>query len=126
MAAMRFCFAGVLSLGSVGLDPLPVYGQAEYFPPSNLPNVILITADHLRWDQVAANSNPAIITPNLDQLIEAWTTFRGSGIPSGQVSDELVEIIDVMPSLLEILGMEQTKGNPGDVARLGDEWSAWA
>ena len=39
--------------------------------------------------------------------------FRGPGIPSGQVNDELVEIVDVMSTLLEMLGMEQTKGNQG-------------
>lgn len=41
------------------------------------PNVILITGDHLRWNHVAANGNPAILTPNLDRLAREGTSFTG-------------------------------------------------
>ncbi len=39
------------------------------------PNVILITADHLRWDHLAANGNPAILTPQMDRLARGGVSF---------------------------------------------------
>lgn len=66
------------------LVAVPLWPQAEYFPPENVPspddypNIILITGDHLRWDHVAANGNPHIITPNLDRLIREGATFRST------------------------------------------------
>jgi arylsulfatase A-like enzyme len=39
--------------------------------------------------------------------------FRGPGVPRGKPSDELVEVVDVMPTLVEMLGLEQTAGNQG-------------
>ncbi len=56
------------------------FSQAEYFPPQNppdLPNVVLITGDHLRWDHIAANGNPAIITPRMDSLAKEGVSFTG-------------------------------------------------
>ena len=56
------------------------FPQAEYFPPqnppSNLPNIVLITGDHMRWDHIAANGNPAMITPFMDELANTGSTFR--------------------------------------------------
>jgi arylsulfatase A-like enzyme len=40
------------------------------------PNIVLITGDHLRWNHVAANGNPAIQTPRMDALAAAGTSFR--------------------------------------------------
>ncbi len=55
------------------------FPQAEYFPPENppshLPNVVLITGDHLRWDHVAANGNPAIVTPHMDATAHEGVSF---------------------------------------------------
>ena len=71
--------ASLLAL-ALALVPPPLPGQAEYFPapepPPGAPNIILITGDHLRWDHVAANGNPALITPHMDALVEAGVTFR--------------------------------------------------
>jgi len=39
--------------------------------------------------------------------------FRGPGVPANVVSDELVEIVDVMPTLLEMLELKLPKGNQG-------------
>ena len=39
--------------------------------------------------------------------------FAGPGIPEGTSSAELCEIVDVMPTLMELLGLQQTKGNQG-------------
>lgn len=37
--------------------------------------VIWITADHMRYDCIAAHSNPAMHTPNLDRLVEQGVSF---------------------------------------------------
>lgn len=39
--------------------------------------------------------------------------FAGPGVPEGKNSRELCEIIDIMPTALDMLGIEQTKGNQG-------------
>ena len=63
------------------LFALPAFPQADYFPPEltermkEMPHIILITGDHLRWDHIAANGNPAMITPNIDELVRGGTTF---------------------------------------------------
>ncbi len=39
------------------------------------PNVILITADHLRFDTVACNGDPVVRTPNIDRLAAEGTNL---------------------------------------------------
>jgi arylsulfatase len=39
-------------------------------------NVLLITADQMRFDAIAAHGNPYIRTPNLDRLVASGVTFR--------------------------------------------------
>jgi len=39
------------------------------------PNIVLITGDHLRWNHVAINGNPAIKTPRMDALASSGVTF---------------------------------------------------
>jgi arylsulfatase A-like enzyme len=39
--------------------------------------------------------------------------FAGAGIPRGGRSEGLCEILDVMPTLLDLLGIPQVKGNQG-------------
>lgn len=43
------------------------------------PNLILITGDHLRWDHVAANGNPAIVTPHMDRMAREGVSFTLAG-----------------------------------------------
>ncbi|MFW5802764.1 MAG: sulfatase [Verrucomicrobiota bacterium] len=38
-------------------------------------NIIWITTDHMRYDCIAANGNPAMHTPNLDRLARGGTSF---------------------------------------------------
>ena len=82
MTTMHFRLACALLIVFAGFTPPPAYGQAEFFPPKKtpslkeVPNIVLITGDHLRWDHVAANGNPAIITPHMDRLVKEGTTFR--------------------------------------------------
>ena len=39
------------------------------------PNILLITADHLRYDTLGCNGNPVIQTPGIDELSAASTRF---------------------------------------------------
>ena len=39
--------------------------------------------------------------------------FSGPGVPQGAHSDELCELVDVMPTLLELTGVPLPKGNQG-------------
>jgi arylsulfatase len=74
-------FLGAMRLLALILFALPAFPQADYFPPEitermkQMPHIILITGDHLRWDHIAANGNPAMITPNIDELVRGGTTF---------------------------------------------------
>ena len=38
-------------------------------------NVIWITTDHMRFDNIAAHGNPAMVTPNMDRLFRHGVTF---------------------------------------------------
>ncbi len=67
-------FPGSFLGSAAGALPAPgLGGQAA--DASRRPNVILITGDHLRWDHVAANGNPAIVTPHMDRLAREGVTF---------------------------------------------------
>jgi len=54
-------------LGAAGAAPLAASAK--------LPNIILITGDHLRWDHVAANGSPHMVTPNMDRLAKEGVSF---------------------------------------------------
>lgn len=41
----------------------------------NRPNIILITTDHMRVDNVCANGNEAMETPNLDRIVKNGVSF---------------------------------------------------
>jgi arylsulfatase A-like enzyme len=43
-------------------------------------NVIWITTDHMRFDNIAAHGNPGMVTPNLDRLVHQGVTFTNSFI----------------------------------------------
>lgn len=72
-------FGALLGAGPAFAIPLPArQAPTPAFRRSGekrMPNVILITADHLRWNHVAANGNPAIITPHMDRLARSGVTF---------------------------------------------------
>ncbi|MFW6058924.1 MAG: sulfatase [Phycisphaeraceae bacterium] len=38
--------------------------------------VIWMTSDHMRYDHIAANGNPAMVTPHLDALVERGVSFH--------------------------------------------------
>lgn len=45
-------------------------------------NIILVTTDHMRYDNIAANGNPSMITPVLDKLCAEGTAFDRCMTPS--------------------------------------------
>ena len=45
------------------------------------PNVLLITADQMRWDCLGCTGNPVIRTPNLDRLASQGVLFRNGFSP---------------------------------------------
>ncbi|MFW5802511.1 MAG: sulfatase [Verrucomicrobiota bacterium] len=45
------------------------------------PNILLISADQMRWDCLGAAGNPAIQTPNLDRLSRRGVLFRNGFTP---------------------------------------------
>ena len=49
---------------------------------SQKPNILLITADQLRWDCLGFAGNPVIQTPNLDRLAERGMVFRNAFTPN--------------------------------------------
>jgi len=46
------------------------------------PNVLLITADHMRNDALGCNGNPFVSTPNLDALASRGVTFVNGSTPN--------------------------------------------
>jgi len=49
--------------------------------PASLPNILLITADQLRWDCLGCMGNPVIRTPHLDALADEGTRFTNAFSP---------------------------------------------
>ncbi len=70
-----------LVLGAGQVLSLPMLARQAATPGAKraaekrMPNVVVITGDHLRWDHVAANGNPAILTANMDRLVRGGVTF---------------------------------------------------
>ena len=46
------------------------------------PNVVLITADHMRFDALGCNGHPVVRTPNLDRLAASGVRFSNSFTPN--------------------------------------------
>lgn len=49
---------------------------------SRRPNILLITADQMRWDALGCMGNPVIRTPNLDALAARGVLFRNAFTPN--------------------------------------------
>ncbi len=86
------------------LDTVRDNGQLEN-------TIVVFTSDHGDFlgdhNLVSKNSNPYLE----DMLIPLVVT--GPGVPQGRRSDALCEIVDIMPTLFDLLGISQTKGNQG-------------
>ena len=73
--------------------------------------IFVVTSDH--GDYLGDHNLVNKSARPYDGALRIPLIFRGPGIPAGVASDELVEIIDVMPTILDMLGIEVPKGNQG-------------
>ena len=73
--------------------------------------VFVLTSDH--GDYLGDHNLVSKSARPYDGALRIPLVFRGPGIPSDTRIDELAEIIDVMPTLLDILGIPLPKGNQG-------------
>ena len=62
---------------SVAATAKPDGQGSERAAPSNQrgPNIVMMTADHMRVDNIAANGAPQMVTPVLDNLVRRGVTF---------------------------------------------------
>lgn len=72
--------------------------------------IFVLTSDH--GDYLGDHNLASKSSRPYDGALRIPLIFRGPGVPT-TASDELVEIVDVMPTLLAMLGLPQTKGNQG-------------
>ncbi|MCY4597988.1 MAG: sulfatase-like hydrolase/transferase [Bryobacterales bacterium] len=70
----------------------------------------VVTSDH--GDYLGDHNLTSKGARPYDGALRIPLIFRGPGVPTG-VSDELVEIVDVMPTLLDMLGIPEPAGNQG-------------
>lgn len=73
--------------------------------------VFVITSDH--GDYLGDHNLTGKGSRPYDGALRIPLVFRGPGVPNNVASDELVEIVDVMPTLLDMLGLDKPKGNQG-------------
>ncbi len=66
---------GFFTLAGAGLATARSDSAPQARPGNRPPNIVLITGDHLRWDHVAANGNPAIVTPHMDRIAREGVNF---------------------------------------------------
>lgn len=73
--------------------------------------VYVITSDH--GDYLGDHNLVSKSARPYDGALRIPLVFRGPGVPGGARVDELVEIVDVMPTLLDMLDIPFPKGNQG-------------
>ena len=73
--------------------------------------VFVITSDH--GDYLGDHNLTSKSARPYDGALRIPLIFHGPGVPANVTSDELVEIVDVMPTLLDMLGLDLPKGNQG-------------
>ena len=72
--------------------------------------LFVVTSDH--GDYLGDHNLTGKSARPYDGALRIPLIFRGPGVPKA-VSDELVEIVDVMPTLLDMLGIPLPRGNQG-------------
>jgi arylsulfatase A-like enzyme len=73
--------------------------------------IVVVTSDH--GDYLGDHNLTGKSSLPYDGAMRIPLIFRGLGVPSGVRSDELVEITDVMPALLDLVDVPFPKGNQG-------------
>ncbi|MCB1021638.1 MAG: sulfatase-like hydrolase/transferase [Acidobacteria bacterium] len=73
--------------------------------------VWIVTADH--GDYLGDHNIRSKSDRPYDGAMRIPLIFRGPGVPPGKQTEELVEILDIMPTVLDMLGLEAPEGNQG-------------
>jgi arylsulfatase A-like enzyme len=73
--------------------------------------LFILTSDH--GDYLGDHNLNGKSAMPYDGSMRVPLIFRGPGIPSGVSSKELCEMVDIMPTALDILGIAAPKGNQG-------------
>ncbi|MCP5115169.1 MAG: sulfatase-like hydrolase/transferase, partial [bacterium] len=63
------------ALAASGVSAAPQQQQARQSGGKRLPNIVLITTDHMRMDNIGANGGSHMVTPVLDHLTRRGVTF---------------------------------------------------
>jgi arylsulfatase A-like enzyme len=71
----------------------------------------IVTSDH--GDYLGDHNITSKSDRPYDGAMRIPLIFRGPGVPAGKQPDELVEILDVMPTVLEMLDLKTPVGNQG-------------
>ena len=71
----------------------------------------IVTSDH--GDYLGDHNITSKSDRPYDGAMRIPLIFRGPGVPAGKQTDELVEILDVMPTVLEMLDLKTPVGNQG-------------
>lgn len=77
--------------------------------PAN--TIVVVTSDH--GDYLGDHNLNGKSAMPYDGSMRIPLLMRGPGIPAGVRSDEPVEILDVTPTLLDLIGLQTPKGNQG-------------
>ena len=77
--------------------------------PAN--TIVVITSDH--GDYLGDHSMTGKSAIPYDGAMRIPLLMRGPGVARASRSEEVVEVVDVMPTLLELLGLPLPKGNQG-------------
>jgi arylsulfatase A-like enzyme len=73
--------------------------------------LVVVTSDH--GDYLGDHNLTGKSNHPYEGAMRIPLMLRGPGIPAGARSEELVEILDLMPTLLELAGLPPPKGNQG-------------
>ncbi len=74
--------------------------------------IFVVTSDH--GDYLGDHNLHQKSSRPYDGALRIPLIFRGPGIPEGVATDELAEIVDVMPTLLDLLGIGRPQGSQGE------------
>jgi N-sulfoglucosamine sulfohydrolase len=85
----------ILSCGLCALLPLDVTGlnQAAAEGIATAPNIVLIIADDMNWDDCGAYGHPAIRTPNIDRLATEGLRFEHAYLTTNSCSPSRSSIL---------------------------------
>src|SRR5215217_5848936 len=70
-----------------------IFARAMLAAPAPRPNIVLIIADDLAWDDVGAFGHPTIRTPNIDRLAREGMRFDRAFVTASSCSPSRSSLI---------------------------------